>query len=569
MVCERRGEERSMSIGIGKKLYIGFGGIMILVALVGLAAWQSNKTADFHRAQDVDQIYGAVHLANAESALWQLRYGLPQFMVLGAEGQKRIVDDEPKWYKEVEDNINAYATGNRTAAEKEALKEWNESFAKYKQARPRWFELQGAGKTQEAAEWRAQNTTPFGASSVKALRNLIGLQRKVGDERERESLASSKWWRNVILGLLFFILAAGITGVVFATRSIVSPIQWVVEGLTQGAEQVSSASGQISQASQHVAQGTSEQASDIEEVSSSLEEIASITKQNSDNAQQAKVVMNEAGQIIKKVQYHMSQMGQAIGEITALSEETSKIIKTIDEIAFQTNLLALNAAVEAARAGEAGAGFSVVANEVRNLAMKASEAAKNTSHLVENTIKAVKKGNELTQSTQDAFRENIEIAVKHTRLIDEIAVASQEQAQGIEQVANAVVQMNQVTQANAASAEESASAGEELNAQVEQVKGMIQELIAIAGNSNGVHNGSGQLAKKAKDVVERLHHTTVGLFHPGPEESRVQVTAPPLKQKQSKPKKVTERKRTAHKDPEELIPFHEGKEKDEKVLRHF
>ena len=558
-----------MSIGIGKKLYIGFGCIMILVALVGLAAWQSNKTADFHRAQDVDQIYGAVHLANAESALWQLRYGLPQFMVLGAEGQKRIVDDEPKWYEEVEDNIKAYATGNRTAAEKEALKEWNESFAKYRQARPRWFELQGAGKTQEATEWRAQNITPFGAGSVKALRNLIHLQRKVGDERERESLASSKWWRNVILGLLFLILTAGITGVVFAIRSIVSPIQWVVEGLTRGAEQVSSASGQISRASQHVAQGASEQASGIEEVSSSLEEIASITKQNSDNAQQAKVIMNEAGQIIKNTQFHMGQMGQAIGEITVLSEETSKIIKTIDEVAFQTNLLALNAAVEAARAGEAGAGFSVVANEVRNLAMKASEAAKNTSQLIENTIKAVKNGKDLAQTTRDTFEEITGVAMKHARLTDDIAVASQEQAQGIEQVATAVAQMNQVTQASAAGAEESASAGEELNAQAAQVNSMIQELLAIVGGSNGAHHGDSRVAHKARQVVGKRHHTAAGLLHHGPEENRVQVTAPPLKQKQSRPKKVTVGKRTAHKSAEELIPFREGKEKDEEVLREF
>jgi len=315
----------------------------------------------------------------------------------------------------------------------------------------------------------------------------------------------------------FMIMGIAIAGIALVTAILMSlritrPIHRVVEGLTEGAEQMSSASSQVSQASQQVAQGTGEQASGIEEASSSLEEIGSMTKHNSDNTQQAKAVMNEASQIIKKVQHHMNQMGQAIAEITTLSDETSKIIKTIDEIAFQTNLLALNAAVEAARAGEAGAGFSVVASEVRNLAMRASEAAKNTSHLIENTMKAVKKGNELTQSTQDAFKENIEIAVKHTRLIDEIAAASQEQAQGIDQVAAAVAQMNQATQANAASAEESASAGEELNAQVKQVKGMIQELIAIAGNSNGAHiEGSARGTKRAWHVVEALHHTTANL----------------------------------------------------------
>jgi methyl-accepting chemotaxis protein len=384
--------------------------------------------------------------------------------------------------------------------------------------------------------------------------------------------------QRVVKEVTFRIILSGIVGLlivsslgVFLIFSIDRPIRKVIEGLTGGIEQVSSASGQISQASQHVAQGTSEQASGIEEVSSSLEEIASITKQNSDNAQQAKVVMNEASQIIKKVQYHMSQMGQAISEITALSEETSKIIKTIDEIAFQTNLLALNAAVEAARAGEAGAGFSVVANEVRNLAMKASEAAKNTGHLIENTIKAVKKGNELTQSTQDAFKENIDIAVKHTRIIDEIAAASQEQAQGIEQVATAVVQMNQVTQANAASAEESASASQELNAQVEQVNGIVGELFAIVGDSNGAHNGGSQVTRKAKHMVEMLHHTPAGLLPHGPKKDQARVTAQTLIQKRRKPEKAVVSKRSARKDPEEVIPLQEGegKEKDEQVLREF
>ena len=318
---------------------------------------------------------------------------------------------------------------------------------------------------------------------------------------KEDLLSSIREIRNQFIIMGIVITGIGLVTAVILSLRIARPIRGVVEGLTEGAEQVSSASEQISRASQQVAQGANEQASGIEETSSSLEEIASMTKQNSNNAQKARIIGNEVGQIIKNVQSHMGQMGRAIAETTALSEETSKIVKTIDEIAFQTNLLALNAAVEAARAGEAGAGFSVVANEVRNLAMKASEAAKNTSHLIENTIKAVKKGNDLAQSTRAAFEEITTVAERHAKLTDEIAAASQEQAQGIVQVSATVAQMNRVTQSNAANAEESASASEELSAQVEQVNGMIQHLLAVVGGSNEAHNGGSRVSEKAKQMI--------------------------------------------------------------------
>ncbi len=269
----------------------------------------------------------------------------------------------------------------------------------------------------------------------------------------------------------------------FLAGAITSPIHSVVTGLSDGAEQVAEASAQVASASQHLADGTSGQASSLEETSSSLEELSSMTKQNADNANQAKSMMAEVQQIVEKVNHHMEQMAQAIHEITRSSEETGKIIKTIDEIAFQTNLLALNAAVEAARAGEAGAGFAVVADEVRNLAMRSAEAARNTSDLIENTIKAVRNGNELTQLTQEAFRENMTISGKIGQLIDEIATASQEQSHGIGQINTAVAQMDKTVQQAAASAEESASAAEEMNAQAKKIKIYVGELAQVTGSS--------------------------------------------------------------------------------------
>jgi methyl-accepting chemotaxis protein len=283
---------------------------------------------------------------------------------------------------------------------------------------------------------------------------------------------------------IFLLLLGLITFFSFLiAHSIGSSIQRIIADLAEGAEQVTAASSEVSSSSQALAEGSSEQASSLEETSSSLEEMSSMTKQNAENANQAKAMMTQTRQIVEKVDSHMNQMAGAIAEITKTSEETGKIIKTIDEIAFQTNLLALNAAVEAARAGEAGAGFAVVANEVRNLALRAAEAARNTNGLIDNTIKAVKQGNELTSATREAFRENVEVAGKVAQLIDEIASASQEQAQGISQINRAVSEMDKVTQQTAANAEESASASEELTAQAEQMKASINDLANVIGGS--------------------------------------------------------------------------------------
>ncbi len=266
-------------------------------------------------------------------------------------------------------------------------------------------------------------------------------------------------------------------------RVVIRPIQRVAAALAEGGDQVSSAAGQISSSSQTLAEGASEQAASLEETSSSLEEMSSMTKQNADNSIQAKAMMSEVRKIVGKVDEQMENMVKAIDEITRSSQETGKIIKTIDEIAFQTNLLALNAAVEAARAGEAGAGFAVVADEVRRLALRAAEAARTTGKLIEGTIKAVGHGNELTHQTQEAFKENASISLKVEQLVDEIAAASQEQSQGIGQLNIAVAEMDKVTQQAAANAEESAAAAEELNAQAEQLKNYVADLQQVIGGA--------------------------------------------------------------------------------------
>ncbi len=286
---------------------------------------------------------------------------------------------------------------------------------------------------------------------------------------------------GVVIGVAILLCAFYMN---YVSVSIVGRIKRISEGLSNSTQVVISSSSQIASASQSLAEGASEQASSLEETSSSLEEMSSMTKQNAENAYQAKALMENAQKIVEKVDDKMNLMASAIREVTMSSEETGKIVKTIDEIAFQTNLLALNAAVEAARAGEAGAGFAVVADEVRNLAMRAANAAKSTSTLIENTIKTVKKSSELTRQTQEAFQENVAIFSKAGNLIGDIAEASQEQARGIEQINAAAAEMDRLTQQSAANAEESAGTAEEMNAQAEQLNGYVEELVQVVGQSN-------------------------------------------------------------------------------------
>jgi methyl-accepting chemotaxis protein len=345
-------------------------------------------------------------------------------------------------------------------------------------------------KTIDMAVIDASAASMFAGSVDEAFLLLRTEMRKMSDQSKtmssnshsatimKRAITVRNSWIILAVALILFVALAFLI-----IKSVINAILKVTDGLTDGAEQVSSAAGQLSSSSQSLAEGTSAQAASLEETSSSLEEMSSMTKQNAENANQAKVMMTQAHQIVEKVDHHMRDMAGAIVEITKSSEETGKIIKTIDEIAFQTNLLALNAAVEAARAGEAGAGFAVVADEVRNLAMRASEAAKNTSKLIENTIKAVSKGNELTNATQEAFKENAAISQKIAQLVDEIATASEEQSHGVDQVNTAVAEMDKVTQQTATTAEESASAAEELNAQAEQMKVFVADLVSVVGGS--------------------------------------------------------------------------------------
>lgn len=269
--------------------------------------------------------------------------------------------------------------------------------------------------------------------------------------------------------LIWFFVAAGLASRIFA----------IVDQLTGASRQVSSAAAQIAQSSEIMAEGATEQASSLEETSASLQEMSSMTHHNADNARQANTMAVDAEGAATQGRDAMTRMVAAIARIQTSSEETAKILKSIDEIAFQTNLLALNAAVEAARAGEAGKGFAVVAEEVRNLAQRSAEAAKNTAILIDEARKNSSEGVDACGEVSDVL-ERIAKSIKQvTEFVSEVSSASSEQAQGIEQINHAVSQMDKITQGGAANSEEAASASEELSAQAADLERMVKDLLVL------------------------------------------------------------------------------------------
>ena len=367
---------------------------------------------------------------------------------------------------------------------------------------------------------------------------FLGTVRKI----EKESQSELRRVVTIILTSLLILGSAGCLAGFLVSRNIAGSIRRIMTRLGEAANQTNSASSQVASASQSLAQGSSEQASSLEETSSALEEMSAMTRQNANNAGTADHLMKESTQSVDSGVDAMARMSDAIDKIKNSATETAKIIKTIDEIAFQTNLLALNAAVEAARAGEAGKGFAVVAEEVRNLARRSAEAAKNTADLIEGSQKNAEAGVSVTNEVAKSLTAIKESSGKVATLISEIAAASKEQAQGIDQVNTAISEMDKVVQQNAANAEESASASEQLTSQAQELNLMVDQLVVLVGGGSGNQSGSHLPAAKAINAQAQTKQKVL-----------------PKSTVENKPQSKTQGKSTK---PEEIIPLDDNELKE-------
>ena len=296
----------------------------------------------------------------------------------------------------------------------------------------------------------------------------------------RKSAASNAMWA------IRKALGAGLLVSAAVRYLIAIPVGRISNSLSEGSDQVASASGHITSASQSLADGANQQSASLEETGASIEEIASMTKRNAENALSAKGLSGETRAAAETGSTNMQEMNSAMADIQSASGNIAKIIKTIDEIAFQTNILALNAAVEAARAGEAGAGFAVVADEVRNLAQRSAQAAKETAEKIEDSIAKSANGVAISGKVTESLTQIVTKARQVDALVAEIATASREQSQGLDQINAAVTQMDKVTQATAATAGETASASEELNAQAATLRKLVAELQNLVSGSENI-----------------------------------------------------------------------------------
>jgi len=523
---------------IGRRLVVGFAVVLVIVVVMGTFGITRLLTIREGADRITESSLPGTGTSGEIAAFVRDNY---------AHTLKYILAQSPAEEKEIDaDMVATKASIAKLLAEYEkiiTLPEDRKNFEAVQPAREKFLKVRDEvilplirqNKRQEALDAFHRDLEPAFQDYLVKVEAVMDWNIKAGEEvgAEIDGEVNSTVTGLSVAVLLAVLLATGIGFVI--VRSTNGVLRTTVTDLREGATQVVSAAGQVASSAQALSQGATEQAASLEETSASMEEMASMTRKNADNTEQAASLVGETERQVQLANKVLGDLVQSMTEIRESSGKVTKIIKTIDEIAFQTNILALNAAVEAARAGEAGMGFAVVADEVRNLAQRSAQAAKDTASLIEESATSAQTGGTKVEAVVTAISGITESATRLKGLVEEISVASRQQAQGIDQVTQAVSQMEKVTQTAAATAEESAAASEELNAQAEQSNHLVSQLEALvggAGQAAGDHpaksakkSGGGKVvsmatahkttkhaATSAEDQIPMEHTGTFGKF---------------------------------------------------------
>jgi methyl-accepting chemotaxis protein len=474
---------------IGQKLYSGAGVLALLTLALGTVAWISASSIQGRFEDTATETAVKLELVLESRNAFELARSAQKSLILGGvagdtnelKAQEAQVAAHLREVKKAMDRLKEMVHSEEGSRDVAAVLA---EVQKLEQFQVEFMGLLNAGQPTEAFTAFSTKGNPISEAARAKYDALVKLQRTMLDQDVTAARSSYGWTRWTIIGSLVLSIAA-MVGFVYLVRGINTSLLKRAAELGKGATQVSSASAQVASSSQALSQGATEQAASLEETSASMEEMASMTRKNAENSHQAATLMGEVDQQVKGSNAALGDMVASMASIRESSAKVSKIIKTIDEIAFQTNILALNAAVEAARAGEAGMGFAVVADEVRNLAQRSAQAAKDTASLIEESSTKAQQGGVKVEQVAASITAITESVSKVKGLVEEVSVASRQQAQGIDQVTQAIAQMEKVTQSTAATAEESAAASEELSAQAEMALESVAHLERMVSGDHG------------------------------------------------------------------------------------
>jgi len=483
---------------IGRKLFISAGALLVLTITLGIASLHSisslaarldnatEKTARRLRLAGTISLAGTEMLAGERGVVVYSFGKSPDMVMKSKEGIRSAADEWQKSLDEFRPLISTEEGRQITDRLQDQLTRWLAVMSEAER-------LADRGDTNGALRIIKEKGIPIYQENRSQTTRLLAIQDEMmaRDAEAGTALSGTSHWTAVVL--LALSLAVGVVVVVIVRRTT-GTLQNAVSGLSETAAHVASAAVQISSSSQSLAQGVSEQAASIAETSASSEEITTMTRRTADHSRTAAELMDQTHTVVTDANRTLELMQKSMREINTSSDKIGQIIKVIDGIAFQTNILALNAAVEAARAGDAGMGFAVVADEVRNLAQRSAQAAKDTAGLIEESISKSSEGRTKLEQLSVAIRAITEKAEKVKALINEVRVGSEEQARGVEQIAKAMTQMEQVTQTSASSAQQAAAAGETLTSQAKTMRHVAEDLERLVG---GAREHSAPVAREA------------------------------------------------------------------------